>query len=55
MARDQACNTCAQLYCGHGFCEAFPDGEGIPLVILNGLDKHLQPVEGDLDFRQDDA
>jgi hypothetical protein len=46
-ARDQACNTCARLYPDHGTCEAYPDGEGIPDVILNGLFKHLTPWPGD--------
>jgi hypothetical protein len=47
-ARDQACNTCAHVYPGHSFCQAFDDdGEGIPVYILNGLSKRLEPVEGD--------
>ena len=28
------------------FCEAFPDGNGIPERILEGL-KHHEPIEGD--------
>ena len=30
------CNTRAHVYPGMSFCEAFPDGEGIPTGILNG-------------------
>jgi hypothetical protein len=50
-ARGQACNTCARLYPDHGTCEAFPDGDGIPVGILNGLSNHLAPYPGDHGLR----
>ncbi len=28
------------------FCEAFPDGEGIPTEILSGENLHRKPLEG---------
>jgi hypothetical protein len=54
-ARGQACNTCAHLYPDHSFCEAFPDGAGIPVVILNGLNNHTEPFPGDRGIRYEYA
>ena len=45
--RGQACNTCTHVFPGHSFCEAFPDGDGIPVLILNGLSHHTEPWDGD--------
>ncbi|PIE54100.1 MAG: hypothetical protein CSA35_08010 [Dethiosulfovibrio peptidovorans] len=29
------------------FCEAFPDGEGIPEIVWCAGDRHTRPIEGD--------
>lgn len=45
------CNTCARVYPGMDFCEAFPDGEGIPATIITGRDNHLTETAGDHGLR----
>ena len=47
QVRSTACNTCAHVFPGYAFCEAFPDGEGIPWNIITGHNDHLTEVEGD--------
>lgn len=41
------CNTCARVYPGMDFCQAFPSGAGIPDFIVKGRHNHLTHVEGD--------
>lgn len=33
------------------YCDAFPDGEGIPDRVIMGGDKHGQPIVGDHGIR----
>lgn len=47
-----ACPLCLHLRMppdrqGRLFCDAFPDGDGIPANILSGENLHTTPVEGD--------
>ena len=41
------CNTCAHVYPGMSYCEAFQDGESIPANIMTGRNNHLTGVAGD--------
>lgn len=43
------CMFCARFRTGADgrFCDAFPDGDGIPKVIWNGDNDHRQPFPGD--------
>lgn len=45
IIRSSNCGRCRFKHLGVVTCDAFING--IPLVILNGENKHLQPVAGD--------
>ena len=50
-ARGRPCNTCTHVFPGYLFCEAFPDGEGIPGNVATGHNNHLTEVVGDHGLR----
>ena len=46
-----ACNSCGHVFPGNAFCEAFPDGDGIPDPITGGRNNHTTPYPGDHGLR----
>jgi hypothetical protein len=48
------CASCVHFHRGRRdgrFCDAFPDGDGIPQSIIDGEHDHTQPFPGDHGIR----